>query len=155
MKLVSIFFAGLGALLLTAGSGLYLAPFPDHEEHPLDDIQRRIEPLPSTDLDPSQLTGETIRIKQILDASPFVPDRAAFNRQVEPPARPEPPPINWQPELVGIVGQGENRRALLIWHPQHAEAQSFKTGDETPWGRVTSLSSDSVEIGPRVVGLFD
>lgn len=76
--------------------------------------------------------------RSLLERSPFVPERTAFDRQS---AIAPPPPV--EAKLTGVFKIGKQLRASLMIGGQ---AITVKKGDDTQIGKVSSIEASAVVI---------
>lgn len=138
LPLVPALFACLGLALLLGGA---LAPFLFQGE-PI----RPVEVAPEMPSKPSvEVTPLTYHdgarsmsaFDTLIGRSPLAQDRSAFATDIAPQPGARVPAYN--PQFVGLVGQGNDRSALIIWTPGDAPIET-SIGDETPWGTVLQIS---------------
>ncbi len=80
--------------------------------------------------------------QSLLSASPFHPDRSAYERAQR--RAPLPPPEKvYTPVVMGVLGRGERKRVMITWEPG-TDPQTHALGDETPWGKLTELGSSNL-----------
>lgn len=77
--------------------------------------------------------------QSLIERSPFVPTRAAFDRQLA--LAPPPTPVNVQLTGISSVG-GELRASLRV----DGQSITVKKGDQTPIGAVTAIEASAVVI---------
>ena len=126
-------------LILVAGlaAAAFLGAFP------ADVIEASVAPSASedaarADFAPLPMTNSLAR-RDLLDRSPFVQGRTAFDRQT---ALAPPAPL-MDVRLTGIVKVGKELRANLRINGQSI---SVKRGDQTPAGLIAKIEPSAVEI---------
>ena len=102
--------------------------------------QRGAEDIENLKYHDAPITIETAEL--IVNSSGFSPDRSEYSRTAQraAPERREP---EYNPKYVGSLGRGDQMRVMIVWRPGE-EARSHRIGDETPWGKITEISSTEI-----------
>lgn len=88
----------------------------------------------------------------ILEKSPFSPTRTKFVRSITPPPRqaqpravaaPAPPPPPKTGRLLGILGRGENQRAIIAIDGDPAPLE-VRLGENSPLGKIIRIERSKI-----------
>ena len=134
--LVGLSLLGLGAWFLAASktNAIELSPI---AEAALGQSRTDAQSIEPARFAPSQQLAAGIQT-----ASPFAADHSPYSRV---PVRAAPTEPDLKPELIGVLGTGETRAALIIWRLGE-QASRYGLGDTTPLGQLIGIESSAVTI---------
>ena len=160
---ITLVFGVSGLVLMGLGAALLLGFSAETSQFERGQLNAPALPQEPRPIAPQVYAPEPVdaAVASLLERSPFLRERSPFTRETEPapPPAPRTPDIQWRPKLVGVLGSGAQRQALIIWAPRDQEPARFAIGDTTPWGTITALEASRViidgEDGEQVISLFD